>query len=117
MLTKADLEQFTGTSCYYRHWLKRFVMTEGAYFVYEHGSAWLVDAIASYQTQKLLSDPMLREFQLWELQVNANRTAILKCLRDTDALVLQQEIAFTDFPLSSIKFYLIESVLLLPSEY
>lgn len=117
MLTKADLEQFIGTSCYYRHWLKRFVMTEGAYYVCEHGGAWLVDAIASYQTPKLLSEPLLRDFQLWELQVNANRTAILKCLRDPDDVVLQQEVDFTDFPLSSIRFYLIEGVLLLPSEY
>ena len=117
MFTKADLEQFIGTSCYYRHWLNRFVMTEGAYYIFEQGGAWIVDAIASYQTQKLLSDPMLRDFQLWELQVNANRTAILKCLRDTDDVVLQQEIAFTDFPLNKIKFYLVEGVLLLPSEY
>ena len=117
MLTKADLEQFTGTTCYYRHWLKRFVMTQGAYYICEHGGAGLVDAIASYQTRKLLSDAMLRDFQFWELQVNADHSAILKCLRDDDDLVLQQEIPFTDFPLSSIRFYLVQGVLLLPSEY
>ncbi len=117
MFTKADLEQFIGTSCYYQHWLKRIVMTEGAYYIYEHGGAWLVDAIASYKTQKLLSDPMLRDFQFWELQVSAERKAVLKCLRDTDDLVLQQEITYTDFPLSSIRFYLVRGVLMLPSEY
>lgn len=117
MFTKADLEQFTGTSCYYQHWLKRIFMTDGMYFVEEHGGAWLVDAIASHQTQKLLSDPMLRDYQFWELQVNADRTAILKCLRDTDDVVREQEVAYTDFPLSSIKFYLVMGVLMLPSEY
>ncbi len=116
MLTKADLDQFTGTTHYYRHWLQRFVLTEGVYYVGEHGGAWIVDAIASHQTPKLLNEPMLQELQFWQLQVHEDRSAILKCLRDTDDVVLQQEIRYTDFPLS-IKFYLTQGVLMLPSEY
>jgi hypothetical protein len=116
MLTKADLDQFIGTTHYYPHWLQRFVLTEGVNYIGEHGGAWIVDAIASHQTPKLLFDPTLRDFQVWELEVSADCSAVLNCLRDTDDVVLQQEIGYTDFPLS-IKFYLTQGVLMLPSEY
>ncbi|MEO1377751.1 MAG: hypothetical protein AAFW70_26430 [Cyanobacteria bacterium J06635_10] len=32
----------------------------------------MLDAIASHQTKKLLSNPKLREFQIWHLQVKEN---------------------------------------------
>ncbi len=114
--TFTDLNQFTGTEQYYPHWLG-IRLTDGAFYLQENGAAWLVDAIASHQTKKLLSDPMLKEFQIWLLTVNADKSAVLRCDRDTDDTVLTQEIPFTDFPLTEIKLYLIEKVLMLPSEY
>lgn len=116
MLTKADLAQFTGTTRYYQHWLRQIVFTDGVHYVAETGGAyWLLDAIASYQP-KLLTDPMLQQFQHWKLKVN-NQKAQLVCERDTDDVVLTQDIEFTDFPLDEIRFYLVAGVLMLPSEY
>lgn len=116
MLTQADLAQFSGTTRYYQHWLRRFVYTDGVHYVAETGGAyWLIDAIASYQP-KLFTDPMLQQFQHWKLKVN-NQKAQLVCERDTDDVVLTQDIEFTDFPLDEIRFYLVAGVLMLPSEY
>ena len=117
MLQKSDLSHFTGTNQYYRHWTTRFFYTDGVQYVAnEAGAYWLLDAIASYQP-KLLKDPMLEEFQCWKLTVNADQKATLICERDTNDVVVTQEIAYTDFPLDEIKFYLVTGVLILPSEY
>jgi hypothetical protein len=111
-----DLNQFSGTEHYYPHWLG-IKLTDGAFYLQENGAAWLIDAIASYQTKKLLSDPMLAEFQIWTLAKKPDNSAILQCDRDTNDTVLTQDIPFTDFPLVEIKLYLIEKVLMLTSEY
>lgn len=118
MLTQSDLTRFSGTDNYYQHWLRRFVYTDGVRYVAEEGGAyWLIDAIASYQP-KLLKDQMLQEFQHWILNVDLNRHAAqLICERDTNDVILTQDIEFTDFPLESVSFYLTQGVLLLPSEY
>ena len=118
MLTQADLSQFRGTDKYYRHFLRKFVFTDGVKYLADTASAhWLIDAIASYQPQ-LLSDPMLQEFQVWKLTVNSdNNTATLVCERDTDVVVITQNIEFTDFPLPEVRLYLCAKVLMLPSEY
>lgn len=117
-LTEADLQQFIGTTAYHRHWLGAFVLTDGAKYMADQGEAnWLIDAIASYQPDaRVKNDPMLNDFQLWELTVD-NNSAVLKLSRDTDNVVLTQEIEYTDFPLPYIKLYLNEKVLMLPSEY
>lgn len=127
MLTESDLAQFTGTASYYKHGfgnsvLTNLVLTDGAKHVADEGKAWwLIDAIASHQTNNLLDDPMLRDMQFWKLQVNDDRSAVLICERDANDVALTQDIPFTDFPLKEIRFYLVRSeryrVLMLPSEY
>lgn len=112
----ANLDQFSGTEQYYPHWLG-IKLTDGAFYLQENGAAWLIDAIASHQTKKLLSAPMLAEFQIWTLTKKPDDSAILQCDRDADNTVLTQSIPFTDFPLPEIKLYLIEKVLMLTSEY
>lgn len=117
MLTQSDLDQFVGTENYYRHWLNRFVYTDGVKHLVDEGKAyWLLDAIASYQPQ-LLKDPMLQQFQHWKLTVSPDQKAQLICERDTDDVVVTQDIEFTDFPLTQIRLYLISGVLMLVSEY
>lgn len=119
MITQSDLAQFTGTTQWFQHWLKRFTHTDGIKYLADQGNAyWLIDAIASHQTKELLSDEMLKEFQIWRLVVNLeDKTAKLVCERDTDDVVVTQNIPYTDFPLSEVKVYLIEEVLMLQSEY
>jgi len=106
-----ELHEFIGTEHYYRHWLNRFVYTDGVKYLAERaGAFWLIDAIASYGRKE--------PFQLWELAKHENKTATLTMKEDSDRPVLvRQTIKWTDFPLDSIKLYLIDGVLLLPSEY
>ncbi|MCT7989022.1 DUF6876 family protein [Laspinema olomoucense] len=117
-LTESELRQFIGTTAYHRHWLGAFVLTDGVQYLAEKGEAhWLIDAIASYQPDaRVKEDPMLQDFQVWELAVE-NNSAVLTLLRDTDDPVLTQEIEYTDFPLSHIKLYLTQKVLMLTNEY
>jgi hypothetical protein len=117
-ITEDALNQFTGSVNYVRHWSKRLVMTEGAVFLTEHGAAWLLDAIASYQ-------PQLRHigFQLWKLEVADDHSAVLTCREDQGTPVMvAQRMEFTDFPLPEVRLYVIDSgdvgfVAMLPTEY
>lgn len=113
-----DLDSFTGSENIYKHWLG-LQYTDGIkYLVTQANSFWLLDAIASHQTKKLLATPGLKDFQLWELNVSENHSALLTCKADTDTNPLvRQEIEYTDFPLNFIKLYLVQKVLLLPTEY
>ena len=112
----ANLQQFIGSEVFYKHWLG-IRYTDGVkYLANEAGAYWLIDAIASHQDRKLLSNPRLREFQIWRLVVE-NSSATLICSLDTDIEVRRQQIPYTDFPLPEIKLYLVDKVLMLPSEY
>jgi hypothetical protein len=113
-----DLAQFTGSETIYRH-RGGLTYTEGVKYLAEQaGAFWLIDAIASWQpSPQVKHDPMLQKIQFWKLRVNPDNSAILTCERDSDDVALTQEIEFTDFPLESVKLYLSNGVLLLPSEY
>ena len=114
LLKESDLNQFTGTLKYYTHWT-RIQYTDGIKFLAEQGEAyWLIDAITSYQTKKIRRIP----FQVWELKKTEKTKAILTMKEDTNQPeLIKQEIPYTDFPLNEIKLYLIDGILLLPSEY
>jgi hypothetical protein len=114
-MNKSDLAQFTGTEHYYRH-LSGLQYTDGVKFLAESaGAYWLIDAIASYQ-HKVVSNPRLREFQLWKLTVSDN-VGTLTCRADSNLpAVISQMIEYTNFPFD-IDLYVCNNVLLLPSEY
>ena len=77
------------------------------------GCYWLLDIIGSYQTDKRL-DPC---FQVCKLEVNQeNSSGVVRGFNDSE-LIISQEIPFTDFPLDELKLYLMDGVILLPSEY
>lgn len=79
-LKKEDLEQFIGTSQYFRHWTG-LLYTDGISYLAEEGEAyWLLDSIGSYQRS-----PNVRnvELQFWELAVRENRSAVLNMRQDT----------------------------------
>ncbi|MBD2039219.1 DUF6876 family protein [Microcoleus sp. FACHB-672] len=125
---EAALPQFNGTNTYFKHILG-LSYTDGLKFLAENAECyWLIDAIASHQI-KALKNPRLKDFQLWILAVgdshefikpSPGNNAILTCWEDTPVLGVKppitQQIEFTDFPLPVIKFYLENSVLMLPSE-
>ena len=111
------LMYFSGADERYRHWTRRLIYTEGVHYLVENGAAWLVDAVASYQGDRRLLKQRLKEFQLWELR-RVGQGAVLSCREDSDEEpVITQEIEFTDFPLETIKLYVCDGTLMLPSEY
>jgi hypothetical protein len=116
-LSAEDLAQFTGTEQWYRHSINRSILyTEGAQHVAEHGEAyWLLDEIALIQPydRKVAAE----EFQVWTLTVRPDRTATLACDDGNGNVVFSKEIPYTDFPLDTIKLYLANNVIHLPSEY
>ncbi len=116
MLTEQSLEQFTGTEKYYNY-LCGLKLTDGVHYLATKGKCfWLLDVIASYQPKNSQVP-----FQLWELEVKEDkdkRGAVITMREDTGKKALvEQKIPYTDFPLQSIKLYVINKVVLLPSEY
>lgn len=96
--------------------MKHIRYTDGVRFVAEWGGAhWLIDEIAFAQIsdQRLLDEA----FQNWLLSVREDRTAVLRCDDGNSRKLYKKAIEYTDFPLSQIKFYVCEGIILLPSEY
>ena len=109
-LTENELRQFTGTEQYYRHYLGGLYTDGVQYMAGKAGAFWLLDVIFSYRRKE--------PFQIWTLKVKADKSALVTMREDTGQPVkVRQEIPYTDFPLAEIKLYLIDGVLLLPSEY
>lgn len=120
----AGMANFYGTETWHR-WsilFPKMLLTDGAKYLAEKaGAFWLMDAIASHQP-KALKDRMLRDMQFWTLKVNADKTAVLTCERDSGNVAITQKIEYTDFPLPEIKLYVGpmgdgQYTILLPSEY
>jgi hypothetical protein len=116
-LTKADLDQFTGTEHWYRHPLACNVLyTDGARYVAQAGGAyWLLDEIAL--TQQFIAAVAAEGFQLWKLTLRDDHSALLACEDGNGREVFSKAIEYTDFPLPEIKLYFTNGVILLPSEY
>jgi hypothetical protein len=116
-LTEADLRQFTGSECWYRHALVRDILfTDGAkYLADEAGAYWLLDEIAL--AQKFNARVTAEAFQLWTLTVKPDETATLTCEDGNGKPVFAKAIAWTDFPLTEITLYYTDRTILLPSEY
>lgn len=116
-LSEFHLRNFTGSENWYRHGInRRVVFTDGAKYVADEGGAyWLLDAIAIAQLyEKSVSG---EAFQIWTLKVSEDRTASLICDDGNDNTVYTQNIEFTDFPITEIKFFFTDNTILLPSEY
>jgi hypothetical protein len=90
--------------------------TEGVQYVTDAaGAHWLLDEIALAQRHII---PVKREdFQVWDLKVNADKTARLTCGDGNGREVYSKRIEFTDFPEPGIRFYYADWVIHLPSEY
>ena len=80
-LTLAELDQFTGSTQWFRHSFNRAVIyTEGLQFVAERGGAfWLIDAIASHIgssrfRQAVANDERIGLLHFWNLAVRPTST-------------------------------------------
>jgi hypothetical protein len=109
---ESELNHFSGTEHYYRHWLG-FNYTDGVKYLAERaGAYWLLDVIGSYQPQ--LKN---KEFQIWRIEVESNKGLVT--MREDDGLpnIIRQDIPYTDFPLREFELYYVDNVLLLKGEY
>ena len=125
MKTVTEIQDIISMSCmgagsYIRHTLTGIIYTDNVKMIADACDAfWLIDAICSYQRKE--------EFQVWELEVFKDKTAVLTMKEDTNCPVLvEQKIHYTDFPMENIKFYIelgcidgenMVYVLLLPDEH
>lgn len=114
LLEKADLGQFTGTECYYKYFGIKF--TDGIKYLVETGNSfWLLGIIASYQIGEIKKIP----FQVWTLKVDLEKKiGVVTMKEDTGRPnLVTQNLGYTDFPLDEITLWLIDGILILPSEY
>lgn len=118
-----DLRQFSGGDDFYKHWL-RLVFTAGVkYLADKAGAYWLIDVVASHQpsVQRKIHKAGDRDFQVWELVVNPDKSCKVTCHNgkgdDDKEIYKVQRIPYTDFPLTDIKLFCADGVLMLTSEY
>src|SRR3954465_814747 len=111
------LAQFTGSTAFYRHGLApNVVFTDGAKYVAdEAGAYWLIDEIAL--AQHYASAVAGEEFQVWDLTVADDESALLTCGDGNDHVVLSKQIPWTDFPAPGIRLFACNGTIMLPGEY
>jgi uncharacterized protein DUF6876 len=114
-ITQSDLDQFTGTEHWYKHWASPITFTDGAKFLAERaGAFWLLDEIVFAQRNKKVKG---EEFQVWRLKLDGKGGCTLTCDDGNGNVALTKAIPYTDFPLDEAKVYFTGGVILLPSEY
>lgn len=119
MVNDFDLDGYHGSDHFYRHPLIPSVLiTEGAAHLMEHGAAWLVDLVASWQLDDKVD---AEDFQVWTLRRFKDR-AVVKCSDGNYNTVATQRIEYTDFPRPRFSLWAVRNniggvTVMLPSEY
>jgi hypothetical protein len=116
-----NLQQFTGTEMY--HKFGPYRLTDGVKYLAEAAQCyWLFDIIHSYH-RNLKSEPFViimlskKEDDSFEFGAYRDYDSDLSEEDNSHDLIISQFIEFSDFPLDEIKLYIIDGVILLPSEY
>lgn len=112
---QTNLSQFIGTEKYYRI-TQRHLLTDGTKYLAEKAQCfWLMDAIASHLPKQFHD-----YFAVANLKVNESR-AVLTLDDGNGNVFASQDIEYTDFPMSEMKFYCAFDgeywVIMLPREY
>lgn len=117
-LQKETLEQnlmrFIGTENWYQHSLvPAMTYTDGVkYFAEQTGSYWILDVIATEYF------PMLKEQPFLFISVESKNASCTILVTDGDGQELKSKpVSFTTLIEGVWTFYLVDDVLLLPSEY
>ncbi len=111
----ALLQDFTGSANWFRHPLTQILYTEGVQHAMETMEChWFGDLVMSYQTKTFLK---ANEFQVWILMRMNENSFLASCEDGNDKVILTQKIPFSDFKHDTLTFWLVDGVLLLPSEY
>ncbi len=108
------MAQFTGSERFYSHWSRRIHYTDGIKAMAEKAEAyWLIDVIASWQTKR----NAVERFQIWHLNVKDSEANVYMQTDKGASPRCRQKIEYTDFPSGKWKFYVVDRMLMLPSEY
>lgn len=119
-----QLAGFSGTEQYWKHPIhKNITYTDGVRELLQSWECyWLLDAIVSHQPKMANV-----EFQTWELERKFRKLGqdnykptdrfILKGMDGNKNVIVTQDIAFSDFKDDEVRLFLLDNVLLLPSEY
>ena len=127
------LKTFSGTEKYHRYSSlhPRFLLTDGTLYLAKSCSCyWLFDYLASQQSNPVIKNHKeLKSIQFWKLEVE-DSSGLIICEWDAGQVVYKERIGFTDFPLESIRIWIIPTwisadltnnnihmVAMLPSEY
>lgn len=109
-----NYQQCTGTDHYYNHWLG-FQYTDGVAQVSEDYEAyWFIDVIASHQCHAKVR---AEGFQVWKLKRTKDDKFMAICEDGNNNRVTQQAIPFSDFKDDEVTMWLVNRVIMLPSEY
>jgi len=115
-----ELNNFSGTTCYYKSSFGKLKITEGMHYLRENANCyWLIDIVESVQALKKIKENNC--FIVWRIEVNPDSkkwkvTAWSDTPYKSDLLYLQEG-EYTDFPLTEYEFYQCGDVLLLKGEY
>ena len=117
-LTLHELNQFTGTEQYFKHWTGSLVYTDGVQYLGANGAYWVIDLIASYQNPVFTK---ANPFQAWKIRRTNTGGFIATCTDGNDKNLITQDGEFTDLKID-LELFLIEdqqfkAVLILTSEY
>jgi hypothetical protein len=111
-----ELKQFHGSEVFYNYQSNsiKLLLTEGVKYLVDNASAyWLIDLITSYQCYKYFEQ---EPFQTWKLKRDLESWSIIA--NDGNNIELaKQTIEFSDFPLDEITLWLVDGIIMLPSEY
>ena len=109
-------ETHGGSENFYRHSLaKNYLFTDGVKSMADKCEChWFIDLILSHQVY----DNVRKEsFQVWDLKRQKENCFTAICTDGNHNHVTRQAIPFSDFPYDTATLWLVDGVLMLPSEY
>jgi hypothetical protein len=108
-------ENFNGSENLYRYSFTHFIYTDGVKaMASECKCYWLIDLIMSHQLHEKVKK---ERFQVWDLKREEKNRFVAICTDGNHNHVTRQTIAFSDFPYDIATLWLVDGVLMLPSEY
>ena len=104
-----------GSENLYRYSFTNFIYTDGVKSLAQNCKAyWLIDLIISHQVDAVVKN---EPFQVWDLKRVENDSFTIIATDGNHNKVTSQEIPFSDFPYDLATLWLVDSCIMLPTEY
>ena len=104
-----------GSENFYRYSFTNFIYTDGVQALAQKCQAyWLIDLIISHQ---LHADVKKESFQVWDLKRVDKDSFTILATDGNHNKVTSQEIPFSDFPYDLATLWLVDTCLMLSTEY